>query len=141
MRALAGAIQLRDSFRFFFGVSERIIFPVSPNESNGMEDARFVRFVEDDGSVVYYGTYTAYNGRVDLPQLLETEDFLNFRVLTLNGPAVQNKGMALFPRRIDGRYVMISRQDDENLFLIYSDNPHFWSDPLLLDGPRQPGSM
>jgi hypothetical protein len=96
-------------------MSERIIFPVSPNESNGIEDARFVRFVEDDGSVVYYATYTAYNGRVILPQLIETEDFLNFRVLTLNGPAVQNKGMALFPRRIDGRYVMLSRQDDENL--------------------------
>jgi predicted GH43/DUF377 family glycosyl hydrolase len=119
-------------------ISERIIFPVSPNESNGIEDARFVRFVEDDGSVVYYATYTAYNGRVILPQLIETVDFLNFRVLTLNGPAVQNKGMALFPRRIDGRYVMLSRQDDENLYLMFSDSPHFWSDPQLLDEPQQP---
>ena len=117
-------------------VSERIIFPVSSNESNGMEDARFVRFVEDDGSVIYYATYTAYNGRSILPQLLETPDFLHFRALTLNGRAVQNKGMAFFPRRIDGRYAMISRQDDENLFLMYSDNPHFWSDPKLL---RRPG--
>src|SRR5207248_6371247 len=91
-------------------MSERIIFPVSPNESNGIEDARFVRFVEDDGSVIYYATYTAYNGRVILPQLIETTDFLNFHVLTLNGRAVQNKGMALFPRRIDGRYVMLTRQ-------------------------------
>jgi predicted GH43/DUF377 family glycosyl hydrolase len=119
-------------------MSERIIFPVSPNESNGIEDARFVRFVEDDGSVIYYATYTAYNGRVILPQLIETEDFLNFRVLTLNGHAVQNKGMALFPRRIDGRYVMLTRQDDENLYLAFSDNPHFWSDPLLLLEPQQP---
>src|SRR6058998_2478207 len=119
-------------------MSERIIFPVSPNESNGIEDARFVRFVEDDGSVVYYATYTAYNGRVILPQLIETEDFLNFRVLTLNGPAVQNKGMALFPRRIAGRYVMLSRQDDENLYLMFSDSPHFWSDPVLLEEPQQP---
>jgi predicted GH43/DUF377 family glycosyl hydrolase len=119
-------------------MSERIIFPVSPNESNGIEDARFVRFVEDDGSVMYYATYTAYNGRVILPQLIETEDFLNFRVLTLNGPAVQNKGMALFPRRIDGRYVMLSRQDDENLYLTFSDDPHFWSDPVLLQEPLQP---
>ncbi len=86
-------------------MSERIIFPVSPNESNGIEDARFVRFIEDDGSVMYYATYTAYNGRVILPQLIETADFLNFRILTLNGQAVQNKGMALFPRRIDGCYV------------------------------------
>jgi predicted GH43/DUF377 family glycosyl hydrolase len=119
-------------------ISERIIFPVSPNESNGIEDARFVRFVEDDGSVMYYATYTAYNGRVILPQLIETTDFLNFRVLTLNGQAVQNKGMALFPRRIDGRYAMLTRQDDESLYLAFSDNPHFWSDPQLLLVPRQP---
>ncbi len=119
-------------------VSERIIFPVSSNESNGMEDARFVRFVEDDGSVIYYGTYTAYNGHAILPQLLETADFLSFRAVTLNGRAVQNKGMAFFPRRIDGRYAMISRQDDENLFLMFSDNPHFWSDPKLLRRPGQP---
>ena len=117
-------------------VSERIIFPVSSNESNGMEDARFVRFVEDDGHVRYYATYTAYNGRSILPQLLETTDFLSFRALTLNGRAVQNKGMAFFPRRIDGRYVMLSRQDDENLYLMFSDNPHFWSDPKLLRRPR-----
>ena len=116
-------------------VSERIIFPVSSNESNGMEDARFVRFIEDDGSVIYYATYTAYNGRAILPQLLETTDFLSFRARTLNGRAVQNKGMAFFPRRIGGRYAMISRQDDENLFLIYSENPHFWSDPQLLRRP------
>jgi len=119
-------------------VSERIIFPVSSNESNGMEDARFVRFVEDDGRVIYYATYTAYNGHAILPQLLETADFLHFRALTLNGRAVQNKGMAFFPRRIDGRYAMISRQDDENLFLMFSDNPHFWSDPKLL---RKPGEV
>jgi predicted GH43/DUF377 family glycosyl hydrolase len=119
-------------------VSERIIFPVSSNESNGMEDARFVRFVDDDGSITYFGTYTAYNGRAILPQLLETTDFLYFRALTLNGRAVQNKGMAFFPRRIDGRYAMISRHDDENLYLLFSDNPHFWSDPQLLRQPGQP---
>jgi len=122
-------------------VSERIIFPISSNESNGMEDARFVRFVEDDGSVIYYATYTAYNGRAILPQLLETTDFLHFRALTLNGRAVQNKGMALFPRRIDGRYAMISRQNDEDLFLMFSDNPHFWSDPKVLQRPGQPWEM
>ncbi len=124
-------------FNSSVAVSERIIFPVSSNESNGMEDARFVRFVEDDGSVIYYATYTAYNGRAILPQLLETTDFLHFRALTLNGRAVQNKGMAFFPRRIDGRYAMISRQDDENLFIMFSDNPHFWSDPKLLCKPGQ----
>src|SRR6184192_1752616 len=122
-------------------MSERIIFPVSPNESNGIEDARFVRFVEDDGSVIYYATYTAYNGRVILPQLIETEDFLNFRVLTLNGPAVQNKGMALFPRRIDGRYVMLSRQDDENLYLTFSDDRIFGAIHCSYKSPSSPGSL
>lgn len=116
-------------------MSERIIFPVSPNESNGIEDARFVRFVDDDGSVTYCATYTAYNGRVILPQFIETHDFLHFRVLTLNGSAVQNKGMALFPRRIGGRYAMLSRQDDENLFIMFSDHSHFWSDPQPLMSP------
>jgi predicted GH43/DUF377 family glycosyl hydrolase len=119
-------------------LSQRIIFPGSPNESNGIEDARFVRFVEDDGSTCYYATYTAYNGRAILPQLLETPDFQNFRVRTLNGNAVQNKGMALFPRRINGQCAMISRQDDENLFLMISDNLHFWNDPRPLAVPRQP---
>ena len=118
-------------------LSERIIFPVSANESNGIEDARFVRFTDDDGSVMYYATYTAYNGRAILPQLIETQDFLHFRVLTLNGSAVQNKGMALFPRRIHGRYAMLSRQDDENLFIMFSDNPHFWNDPQMLLGPAE----
>ncbi len=116
-------------------VSERIIFPTSPNESNGIEDARFVRFMEDDGTAMYYATYTAYNGKAILPQFIETQDFLHFRVLTLNGGAVQNKGMALFPRRIDGRYVMLSRQDDENLFIMFSDNLHYWSDPKILMRP------
>lgn len=118
-------------------ISERIIFPVSPNESNGMEDARFVRFTDDDGTVTYYATYTAYNGRSILPQLLETSDFINFRALTLNGSSVRNKGMALFPRKIDGKYAMISRQDDENLYLMYSDDPHGWEDARLLRRPTQ----
>jgi predicted GH43/DUF377 family glycosyl hydrolase len=114
-------------------LTERVIFPNAPNESNGIEDARFVRFVEEDGTANYVATYTAYDGRVTIPQLLETRDFLRFRVCTLNGREVQNKGMALFPRRIRGQYVMLSRQDGENLFLMYSDELHFWHTkvPLL----------
>lgn len=114
-------------------LTERVIFPNAPNESNGIEDARFVRFVEDDGVATYVATYTAYDGRVTIPQLLETRDFLRFRICTLNGPEVQNKGMALFPRRIRGQYVMLSRQDAENLYLMYSDDLHFWHTkaPLL----------
>ncbi len=124
-------------FKPELAMSERIIFPVSANESNGIEDARFVRFVEDDGSVMYYATYTAYNGRVILPQFIATEDFLHFRVITLNGSAVQNKGMALFPRRIGGRYAMLSRQDDENIFVMFSDNLHYWNDPQILMRPSE----
>jgi predicted GH43/DUF377 family glycosyl hydrolase len=118
-------------------MSERVIFPVSENESNGIEDARFVRLREDNGAVTYYATYTAYNGHAILPQLIETQDFLHFRVLTLNGAAVQNKGMALFPRRIDGNYVMLSREDDENLFIMFSDNPHYWNDSKVLLRPAE----
>ncbi|HEY4105393.1 MAG TPA: glycoside hydrolase family 130 protein [Polyangiaceae bacterium] len=107
-------------------MSERIIFPNSPTESNGVEDARFVQFHEDDGQLKYFATYTAYDGRVTFPQILETTDFLRFKISTLNGPQVQNKGMALFPRKINGRYAMLSRQDGENIFLMYSDDLHFW---------------
>jgi len=119
-------------------ISERIIFPVSRNESKGIEDARFVRFVDDDGTAVYYATYTAYNGQTILPQLIRTEDFLHFRILTLNGDGVQNKGMALFPRRVNGRYAMLSRQDDENLLIMFADSPHHWSDPKVILRPEQP---
>ncbi|MDA0813374.1 MAG: glycoside hydrolase family 130 protein [Verrucomicrobia bacterium] len=125
------------NFSSRLAMSERIIFPVSANESNGIEDARFVRFTDDDGSVMYCATYTAYNSRTILPQFIETQDFLHFRVLTLNGSAVQNKGMALFPRRIRGRYAMLSRQDDENLFIMFSDSLHYWSDPKVILRPSE----
>lgn len=116
-------------------VDERAIFPVSANESNGIEDARFVRFVEDDGSVLYYATYTAYNGHAISPQLIETRDFLHFRILTLGGSAVHDKGMALFPRRIAGSYAMLSRQDNQNILIMFSDDPHTWSDPQVIVRP------
>ena len=125
------------SFGTDTGLGERTIFPVSVNESHGIEDARFVRFTEPDGSVMYYATYTAYNGKSTLPQLIETEDFRQFRVLTLNGCAIRNKGMALFPRRIGGKYVMLSRQDDENLLIMCSPSPHYWSTPKVLLRPTQ----
>ncbi len=118
--------------------SQRILFPSSPSQSNGIEDARFVQFRNDDGSVTYYATYTAYDGKITLPQLLETPDFLHFNFSTLNGPAVQNKGMALFPRRINGQYAMLSRQDDENLLLMFSDNVRFWQTPRILLTPVHP---
>jgi predicted GH43/DUF377 family glycosyl hydrolase len=119
-------------------LSQRVLFPSAPSQSNGIEDARFVRFRQDDGSLTYYATYTAYDGKIILPQLLETPDFLRFKFSTLNGPGVQNKGMALFPRKIGGRYVMVSRQDDENILLMFSDNLHYWQAPKVLMVPDQP---
>ncbi len=116
-------------------LSERVLFPLSPSEQNGIEDARFVLFTDDDGRKKYYATYTAYDGKVILPQLMETEDFEHFKMITLNGSAAVNKGMSLFPRRINGRYAMISRQDNENLFLMYSDNIHFWHETVPLMRP------
>src|SRR5690242_1140041 len=119
-------------------VSERVIFPTSPSQSNGIEDARFVLFQNEDGTQTYYATYTAYDGKLILPQLLETPDFLHFRFMTFNGPAVQNKGMALFPRKINGLYAVLSRQDNENIYLMYSDNIHFWYSPELIMKPTYP---
>jgi predicted GH43/DUF377 family glycosyl hydrolase len=119
-------------------LSERIIFPHSPSESNGIEDARFVDFIEDDGQHTFYATYTAYDGRVIFPQLLETKDFLHFKISTLNGPEVKNKGMALFPRKINENYAMISRQDGENIYIMYSDHLHFWYSKELILKPSYP---
>lgn len=119
-------------------ISERVIFPVSESESKGIEDARFVRFVDDDGSVIYYATYTAYNGERILPQLIETRDFLSFKISTLNGKQAQGKGMALFPRKIGGQYVMLSRQDGENNAIMFSDNLHFWQQATMLQEPEFP---
>jgi predicted GH43/DUF377 family glycosyl hydrolase len=119
-------------------LSERAIFPYSPTELNGIEDARFVQFQDDDGHACYYATYTAFDGKVVLPQLLETDDFSHFRISTLNGPEVKNKGLALFPRKIGGQYVMLSRQDGENIYIMFSDMLHFWYTKQLLLKPTFP---
>ena len=118
-------------------LSERIIFPCSQNDSNGIEDARFVRFVDSKGVITYYATYTAYNGRKILPQILETKDFLNFKIITLNGKYAENKGMALFPRKINGKYMMISRIDGENIYIMSSDNIYFWQTAEILKEPQK----
>ncbi|MEM8782894.1 MAG: glycoside hydrolase family 130 protein [Planctomycetota bacterium] len=117
---------------------EIVVFPTSENESRGIEDARLTRFTDDDGTVTYYGTYTAYNGFKILPQMFETQDFKTISVHTLNGKHVQNKGMALFPRKIDGFYRMVSRLDGENMFMMKSDNPYFWNEAQKLCEPVYP---
>ena len=119
-------------------LSERVLFPATPSQSNGIEDARFVLFQNEDGTRSYYATYTAYDGKMILPQFLETSDFLHFKFITLNGPAVVNKGMALFPRKIKGLYAMLGRQDGENIYVMFSDNLHFWYTVQLVLEPSFP---
>ncbi|MCX6151261.1 MAG: glycoside hydrolase family 130 protein [Ignavibacteriales bacterium] len=119
-------------------ISKRVIFPTSPSESNGMEDVRFVEFEHDDGLKTFYGTYTAYDGKMIYPQLLETKDFLHFSIKILTGDAVQNKGFALFPKKINGKYAMLSRQDNENLYIMFSDNFYFWQTKQLIARPSYP---
>jgi predicted GH43/DUF377 family glycosyl hydrolase len=118
-------------------LSERVIFPVTDSQSNGIEDARFVEFSDADRKT-YYATYTAYNGKAIRSELIETRDFLSFRMSPLRGTAARNKGMALFPRRIDGKYAMIARQDNENLYLIYSEDLHQWDGGQAILKPQFP---
>jgi len=122
-------------------ICERILFPATPSQRNGIEDARFVCFRNEDDTVTYYATFTAYDGRVVVPELVETSDFLLFRFRTLNGPAAENKGMALFPRKIGGLYAMLSRQDNENIYLMFSDNIHFWNERIVLLKPAFPWEL
>ena len=119
-------------------IADLVLFPRSETESKGIEDMRLVRFVDDDGAVTYFGTYTGFNGQGILPMLMETPDFRTISIHTLNGACVQNKGMALFPRRIDGHYAMCSRIDGHNLFLMFSDYIHFWESAQVLARPRYP---
>ena len=118
-------------------LSERVIFPVTDSQSNGIEDARFVEFNDDDRKT-YYATYTAYSGRSIRSELIETSDFMLFRLAPLRGAAARNKGMALFPRKIGGKYAMIARQDNENLYLIYSDDLYTWDGGQAILKPEFP---
>ena len=135
----------RSNYEVQFGsdqqLSERVLFPATPSQRNGIEDARFVCFQNEDGTHVYYATFTAYDGKVVVPELVETSCFLRFRFISLNGPAAENKGMALFPRKIDGLYAMLSRQDNENIYLMFSDNVHFWNERRVLLKPTFPWEL
>jgi predicted GH43/DUF377 family glycosyl hydrolase len=121
-------------------LSERVLWPTGPAESHGMEDARFVRFTDGDDPV-YYATYTAYDGSLVAPQLLETSDFRTFTVSQLSGPSARNKGMALFPRRIGGRYTALSRWDRESNAIGYSDDGHRWSEAITVQAPTRPWEL
>ena len=118
-------------------ISERVIFPITEAQSNGIEDARFVEF-DQNGRRTFYATYTAYSGKAIRSELIETTDFLSFRMTPLKGTAARNKGMALFPRKINGKYAMIGRHDNENLYLIYSDDLYSWGEGVVLLKPQFP---
>ncbi len=117
-------------------ISERVIFPISDTERNGMEDARFVKFTDETGEVTYYATYTAYDGMSILPKLLATKNFYHFKGLPIHGELAQNKGMALFPRKINGKYAMLCRIDGVNNYIAYSDNINIWREATLIQKPK-----
>jgi predicted GH43/DUF377 family glycosyl hydrolase len=119
-------------------ISERVIFPVSENERNGIEDARFVKFVDDNSEVTYYATYTAYDGFTILPKLLETKDFYHFKIKPINGEVGRNKGLALFPRKIKGKYAMLCRLDGVNNYISFSDDINIWHEAKLIQEPKYP---
>lgn len=126
------------SFSLDTGISDRVIFPIAAAESNGIEDARFVKFTDNDGRVRYYATYTAYNGFSIMPKLIETRDFYNFKVMPIHGENAQNKGMALFPRKVNGKYVMLARIDGVNNYIMFSDDINRWGEAIKLQGPMFP---
>jgi len=126
------------NFSYDTDISERVIFPVTAAESNGIEDARFVRFTDEDGSVTFYATYTAYNGFVISPKILETKNFYQFVFKPLYGAGARNKNLALFPRKINGKYVMLSRVDGINNYIMFSDELNIWKDPVLIQEPKYP---
>lgn len=119
-------------------ISERVIFPVSSTESNGIEDVRFVRFKSENGNFIYYGIYTAYDGHSILPKMIETNDFYNFKIRPMHGEGSRNKNMALFPRKVNGKYAMLSRIDGMNNYVSFSDNLLIWEDPVKIQEPRYP---
>ncbi|NOQ96568.1 MAG: glycosidase [Calditrichae bacterium] len=126
------------TFSIDTSLSERVIFPISYSERNGIEDARFVRFTNDDGEVTYYATYTAYNGYAILPKLVATKDFYHFKVSPLHGKYAQNKDLALFPRKINGQYAMVGRYDGVNNYIMFSDKVNLWQNARLLQKPSYP---
>jgi beta-1,2-mannobiose phosphorylase / 1,2-beta-oligomannan phosphorylase len=124
------------NFSIDSAISERVIFPVSATEQKGIEDARFVRFTDDNGDVTYYATYTAYDGSSILPKLISTKDFYNFRILPINGQLARDKGMALFPRKIKGKYAMLCRIDGVNNYIAYSDSINIWNVAKIVQQPK-----
>jgi predicted GH43/DUF377 family glycosyl hydrolase len=122
-------------------ISERVIFPISATEQKGIEDARFVKFIDDNGEITYYATYTAYDGMATMPKLISTKDFYDFKILPINGEIAQNKGMALFPRKINGKYAMLCRIDGVNNYIAFSDSINIWRTAKIIQRPKYPWEL
>lgn len=133
-RVVASAYEV--AFADDVALSQQVLLPSAPDESNGLEDARFVRFVDDDGTVDYRATYTAYDGHKIAPRILTSPDLRRFRAHRLAGPAARNKGMALFPRLIGGRYWSLCRSDGESNWAATSDDGLIWGEPALIQAPE-----
>ena len=129
------------NFSIDSSISERVIFPISQTEINGIEDARFVKFTDDDGEVTYYATYTAYDGTCIMPKLLSTKDFYAFKIMPISGDIAYNKGMALFPRKINGKYAMLCRIDGVNNYIAYSDSLNMWRKAKIIQQPMYPWEL
>jgi predicted GH43/DUF377 family glycosyl hydrolase len=122
-------------------VSETVLFPVTRQQSNGLEDLRMVRFTDDNGATTFMGTYTAYNGRETACECFETSDFRSFKLTPFRGAASQHKGLALFPRRINGRYAAVGRLDHESIFYLETDDRLTWNNGEFLVGPLEPWEL
>ncbi|HEU4497238.1 MAG TPA: glycoside hydrolase family 130 protein [Flavobacterium sp.] len=136
-------LSLSDSYRKISfskdtDISDRVIFPISDFERKGIEDARFVKFTKENGETVYYCTYTAYDGQHIMPKLIHTYDFMDFKTGPLNGAGAKNKNLALFPRKINGKFAMLSRIDGWNNYLMYSENINVWENPIKIQSPEYP---
>jgi predicted GH43/DUF377 family glycosyl hydrolase len=129
------------SFSLDTDISDRVIFPMSELERKGIEDARFVKFTDNGGQPIYYATYTAFDGALIMPKLLQTTDFHNFKIRPLHGNGARNKNLALFPRKVNGYYTMLSRIDGCNNFIMYSNNINLWETPIKLQEPLHPWEL
>lgn len=133
--------QYEIDFSIDSAISERVIFPISSTEQKGIEDARFVKFTDDEGVVTYYATYTANDGATTMPKLISTSDFYHFKISPMHGEIAQNKGMALFPRKINGKYAMLCQIDGVSNYITYSDNINIWSEAKLIQEPKYPWEL
>jgi predicted GH43/DUF377 family glycosyl hydrolase len=140
--ALEKILWLADSYHYIHfsldtDISNRVIFPISEFEQKGVEDARFIKF-QDNGSYSFYATYTAYDGVTIQPKILHTDNFYDFKIMPLYGTGAKNKNLALFPRKINGHYAMVSRIDGVNNYIMFSDKVNVWENPQLLQEPKYP---